>query len=401
MALVCCCRCQRTRRQLERRWKATTKEADRVAYRAACRIANAEINASRAAFYNRQLSEADGDQRALWRVAKELLHNDDRPPDSGPTEAKRLCDDFVNFFNEKLKKIAGDIRGRLQSAPAYYRQLTRRQVPLCLDVLAEATVDEVLGLIAAMPLKTSMMDYLPVSLLKSSAEVMAPLIARLANLSFSSGVFPSSLKHGRITPLLKKPGLDKSDLTSYRPITNLSTISKLLEKLALRRIRPHIMSTGNFSEYQSAYRVGHSTETALLKVVNDIARATCDQKTTALLALDISAAFDTVDFEVLLQRMSGDFGVNGSALNWLRTFVSGRTQYVGVGAARSTTVDCQSGVPQGSVIGPLLFAIYISPIADIVAAHGLRYHQYADDTQLYMAIKPGADVTFGALSECV
>ena len=102
---------KRTRRQLERRWKATTKEADRVAYRAACRIANAEINASRAAFYNRRLSEADGDQRALWRVAKELLH-DDRPPDSGPTEAKRLCDDFVNFFNEKLKKIVDDIRGR-------------------------------------------------------------------------------------------------------------------------------------------------------------------------------------------------------------------------------------------------------------------------------------------------
>src|SRR5208282_4844109 len=257
---------KRTRRQLERRWKATTKEADQVAYRGACRIANAEINASRTTFYNRRLSEADGDQRALWRVAKELLYNDDRPPDSGPTEAKRLCDDFVNFFNEKLKKIAGDIRGRLHSAPAYYRQLTRRQVPLCLDVLAEATVDEVLGLIAAMPLKTSMMDYLPVSLLKSSAEVMAPLIARLANLSFSSGVFPSSLKHDRITPLLKKPELDKSDLTSYRPITNLSTISKLLEKLALRRIRPHIMSTVNLSEYQSAYRVRHSTETALLKV---------------------------------------------------------------------------------------------------------------------------------------
>ena len=135
------------------------------------------------------------------------------------------------------------------------------------------------------------------------------------------------------------------------------------------------MTTGNFSEYQSAYRVGHSTEieTALLKVVNDIARATCDQQTTALLALAISAEFDTADFEVLLQRMSGDFGVNGNALNWLRTFVSGRTQYVGVGAARSTTVDCQSGVPQGSVLGPLLFAIYISPIADIVAAHSLRY----------------------------
>ena len=245
------------------------------------------------------------------------------------------------------------------------------------------------------------MDYMPFSLLKSSVEVMAPLIARLANLSFSSGVFPSSLKHGRVTPLLKKPGLDKSDMASYRPITNLSTQSKLLEKLALRRLRPHIMATGNFSEFQSAYRVGHSTETALLKVVNDIVRAMCDQKTTALLALDISAAFDSIDLHILLERCRKDFGVNGIALRWLTSFITGRTQHIGVGAARSASVSCLSGVPQGSVLGPLLFAMYISPISNIVTAHRLRYQQYADDTQLYMALRPGTGSTFDALSRCV
>ena len=90
---------------------------------------------------------------------------------------------------------------------------------------------------------------MPTTMLKSNVEVMAPVIARLANMSFSSGVFPSSLKQGRVTPLLKKPGLGQSDMANYRPITNLSMTSKILEKLALRRLRPHVMSTGSSASF--------------------------------------------------------------------------------------------------------------------------------------------------------
>jgi hypothetical protein len=312
----------------------------------------------------------------------------------------KLCDEFSGFFAEKVTRIATTIRTRLATAAAYHRSSTTRQTPSQLDTLTNVTVDEVTRLIGALPSKTSTMDYMPVSLLKSSVDVMAPLIARLANLSFAAGSFPSALKQGRVTPLLKKPGLDKSDMANYRPITNLSTLSKLLEKLVLSRIRPHVMLSGNFSEFQSAYRVGHSTETALLRVVNDIARAADTQQTTALLALDISAAFDTIDHGVLLDRLSADFGVGGCALRWLRSFVTARTHYVGVGAARSKSVTCPSGVPQGSVLGPLLFAMYITPIGNIVAAHRLHYHQYADDTQLYMTLRPGID-TIDTVSQCV
>ena len=124
--------------------------------------------------------------------------------------------------------------------------------------------------------------------------------------------------------MLKKPGLDQSDTASYRPITNLSTMSKILEKLALHRLWPHVMSTGNFSEFQSAYRAGHSTETALLKVVNDVVTSTCDRLTTVLLSLDISAAFDTVDHNILLDRISSDFVICSSALRWLQLFATGR-----------------------------------------------------------------------------
>jgi len=158
------------------------------------------------------------------------------------------------------------------------------------------------------------------------------------------------------------------------------------------------MATGNFSEFQSAYRVRHST--ALLKVVNNIVRTTCDQKTTALLALDISAAFDSIDLHILLERCRKDFNVNGIALNWPTSFITCRTQHIK--AARSASVSCLSGVPQGSVVlGPLLFAMYISPISNIVIAHRLRYQQYADYTQQYMAMRPSDGSTFDALSRCV
>lgn len=139
----------------------------------------------------------------------------------------------------------------------------------------------------------------------------------------------------------------------------------------------------------------------MLGVFNDVVRNTCTQQTTVLLALDISAAFDTIDFSTLASRLMMDFGIGGTALGWLRSFVTDRTQYVGVGTTRSAPVACLSGVPQGSVLGPLLFAIYISPVDNVIAAHHLHFHQYADDTQMYMAVRPGANSPFDAVSRCV
>jgi len=155
-------------------------------------------------------------------------------------------------------------------------------VPI-LDEVSEVTVVEVTRLIGSIPPKSSPVDFMPTSLLKSTAHVMALLIARLANMSFSTGVFLSSLKQGRVTPSLEKPGLDQTDMANFRPITNLSAMSKIHEKLAVRRLKPQVMSTGNFSEFQSAYRVGHSTEKELLKVVNDVVISACDRLTTVLL----------------------------------------------------------------------------------------------------------------------
>ena len=124
------------------------------------------------------------------------------------------------------------------------------------------TSGEVLKTITKLPNKSSPLDVLPTSLLKSCTDIFAPIIAHLANLSFDQGQFPTKFKLAQVLPLLKKPGADRSQPVNYRPISNLSTISKLMERLVLCRLRPHLLSSGNFNSLQSAYRTGHSTETA-------------------------------------------------------------------------------------------------------------------------------------------
>ena len=283
---------EQTRRQLERRWKRTGSEADSVEHRLACRAANAAINSSRATiatFYNERLTEAAGDQKAML---KDLLHSDDRLLTQA--HGKPICSVTGSqcFFIDKLKYIAANNSTRMQNATqchnaAYHLLRTRKNLSLQIDVLVEVTVEEVSRLICALPPNTFALDFMPIALLKTSVDVMAPLITRLASISFSSGVLPSTLKHGRVTLLLKKPGMDKSVMANYRPITNLSTLPKRLERLVLSRLRPHVFSPGNFSEFGSAYRAGHSTETALLQVYNDLVCYIENQRITVLLALDI------------------------------------------------------------------------------------------------------------------
>ena len=139
--------------------------------------------------------------------------------------------------------------------------------------------------------------------------------------------------------------------------------------------------------FQSAYKNFHSTETALVRVQNDILCAIDNNESVILLLLDLSAAFDTVDHSILLSRLRDRFGVNGTAAAWFESYLTSRTQFVRVHFCWSTQRSLERGVPQGSVLGPLLYLLYTSPIADIIKFHKLQYHLYADDTQLYISFR--------------
>jgi len=134
---------------------------------------------------------------------------------------------------------------------------------------------------------------------------------------------------------------------------------------------------------QSAYRRNHSTETALIKVVSDIPNAADVRKVTLLGLLDVSAAFDTVDHVILLRRLELSLGLGGSVLEWFRSFLANRSQAVTFHGVTSDYTSLLHGVPQGSVLGPLLFILYTADVALIAAQHGVDLHSYADDTQLH------------------
>ena len=188
----------------------------------------------------------------------------------------------------------------------------------------------------------------------------------------------------------EKPGLSKSDPSNFRLISNLITIGKILERLALARLFPLVSVSPSFSPLQSAYRKFHSTETALLKLTNNIFESIDSGKITILTALDMSAAFDTLDRATLLHRLKHTFSLSGFVISWIQSYLFSRSSFVKIDLFSSPITTILAGVPQGSVLGPLFFVLFISPIANVIipghACNNLvSFHQYADDTQLYIS----------------
>ena len=142
--------------------------------------------------------------------------------------------------------------------------------------------------------------------------------------------------------------------------------------------------------FQSAYRSGHSTETALLRVVNDLLMAMDKNRVSILLLLDLSAAFDTVDHEILLLRLETKFGIRSSALQWFKSYLQNRKQYVSVNGHSSVPRDLEFGVPQGSVLGPVLFVLYTTPLSKLIKEHLVSHQLYADDTQVHKSSSPSS-----------
>jgi hypothetical protein len=214
-----------------------------------------------------------------------------------------------------------------------------------LDRLVPVSVKSVTEIILASPAKSCCLDPLPTPLLKKFLSVLAVPITRIGNALLASGLVPDSLKHAMVTPLIKKSSLDPQDFSNYRPVSGLLFLSKLIGRVVLRQFTSHIEEFQLLPPSQSAYRVNYSTETALLAIQNDLLSAADAGMGSALLLLDLSAAFDTVDHQRLLKRLASTFGVTGSALGWFQSYLSGRTQSVKALGDTSPPTPFSFGVP--------------------------------------------------------
>ena len=244
------------------------------------------------------------------------------------------ADDLATFFVRKVT----DIRAATASSPSADIQ-PRDTTPFC--TLEPVTVSEVSKLLSSMPAKSCQLDPIPTWLLKQFQDTFAPVITSLCNASFQYGILPSSQKRAVVLPRLKKPTCDPASLGSYRPISNLSFLSKLIERLIAKRFVHHAEVNRLFPVHQSSHRRGHSTETAVLCVHNDLVRAVDEKHTAALVLLDLSAAFDTVDHATLLAVLQRRFGVHGLALQWFTSYLSDRTQVFCMNGTESQPISVQ------------------------------------------------------------
>ena len=243
------------------------------------------------------------------------------------------------------------------------------------------------SIILKAPKKHCKLDPLPFKLFYECLDVMLPYITNLINDSLLNGIVPLCFKNAIVHPLLKKCNLDPNVLNNYRPVSNLPFLSKILEKVVLAQFDDHLERNCLKEIYQSAYKSQHSTETALLKVTTDLLNATDTGHVSILAMLDLSAAFDTLDHGLLLERLKRSYGIRDTVLDWFSSYLSFRQQSVVVKDEQSVASDLKFGVPQGSVLGPILFSLYAQPLSKILVKHGFSYHLYADDSQIYKSFK--------------
>ena len=315
---------KRIRRRLERRWKATGDEAVRKEYRQACRHANKQINVSREKHYAEVIGQTTSGSMQRWAAVKDLLHSTEPAEALTTDECSKRCKLFSDFFVDKIEKIKSTLISNSTTSPPLD---PLQHDSICGDSLATlrpVTSGEVMNMLTSMPLKSSPQDSFPPSLLKLCPDIFAQIIAKLANMSFSAGVFPSGYRIASVTPLLKKDGLVPDNPANFRPISNLNTVSKILERLFLARLLPHVLASPNYNSFQSAYRRNHSTETALIKILDDVYSDIGNHQQTVLVGLDLSAAFDTIDQLTLIRRLDMSFGIRGTALGWIRSYLTDR-----------------------------------------------------------------------------
>jgi hypothetical protein len=332
--------------------------------------------------------------KQLWALLNTCLGRRKSTVLPSHSSAEVLSEYFNDFF---LKKIR-DVRASL-ATPNSIMVSPKSTVSLLVQ-FTPVTECEIKQIVHHAPRKSSPEDLLPSWLFIESLAFLLPSLAVIVNNALVDGL-PAQLKHSQVTPLLKKPTLDPESMASYRPVANMSSLAKIVERVVLTRLLYHLNVNHLLDDRQSGFRQFYSCETVLL-YVHDVAVDAMDNgQVTVLTLLDLSCAFDTVEHSILVQKLEL-LGIQGTAQQWFANYLMNRTQSVRIGDKLSAPKLVEFGVPQGSVLGPTLFSIYLAGIGDIMASHNVDYILFADDIQLLLTCTPeDVLVTLKRLEECI
>ncbi|KAF7245550.1 hypothetical protein EYD10_08337 [Varanus komodoensis] len=389
---------KQARRWLECRWRKSWDEYDRTHLRAHYWAYAVAVRAAKKKFFSVSIASSKCRPAELFRVVQGLVCPGPKKDLVPPSKAR--CDDFAKHFREKIAQIRhkldstsdSEASGEIPMLPSGPKLMDEFQL------LQPDDVDKVLGQVRP---TTCLLDPCPSWLINNTKHGIGTWILEVVNTSLREGWVPAPLKEAVVRPILKKTSLDPEMATNYRPVANILFLGKALEWVVAGQLQALLDETDYLDPFQSGFRPGYGTESALVALYDDLCREKDRGSASLLVLLGLSVAFDTINHGILLDRLAG-LGVGGTALQWFRSYLNGRFQKkVVLGDYGSAPWQKCHGVPQGSILSPLLFNVYMKPLGEVIRRCGLRNHQYADDTLLYLSFSTNPGEAVAVLNQCL
>ena len=360
--------------------------------------ANNAIKQAKKRYFSDNLKVSKGNSRKTWNLINELtsrntskstnileIQVDNRTISSPGDMAEAFNGHFTNIGQVLAQEVpAAEVN------PEFYLSHTDKAFHL-----KTPSLDVVFNLLRNIDEKKATgLDMIPSKLLKMAAGIVTPSLTAIFTKSITTGIYPTEWKMARVTPVFKKG--DKSDLNNYRPISVIPAVSKVFEKIVYDQLYQYLNENQLLSSCQSGFRSLHSTLTALLEATNSWSVNIDNGFLNGVVFIDLKKAFDTIDHEIILRKLSY-FGADQATAKWFQSYLSNRTQRCNVNGNLSTASTVTCGVPQGSILGPLLFLMYINDLPNCLRVAAPR--MFADDTSITLSAKTVADLKLAVTSE--